>query len=129
MHLNYRSTVNRNMAPLFVHRNLWWYIEDGGKSKYSVNRKFLFTDFHDRRFRVALYQVLTLLIKLCLNMAENILMLILLLFMPCNVLYLLLEKQVLLHAKTTQYKYNFPLLNISVGDRHHEQVTSETWIF
>jgi hypothetical protein len=25
-------------APLFVHRNLWHYIEDGGKSKHQIDR-------------------------------------------------------------------------------------------
>jgi len=68
----------------------------------------LFTEFQERWFRVALYQGLILLIKLCLNIAENMLMLILILFMPCTVLYfLLLHNQLLVHAQHTQYKYNF----------------------
>jgi hypothetical protein len=29
-----------NIAPLYIHRNLWRYVEDGGKSKYCVTQNF-----------------------------------------------------------------------------------------
>jgi len=48
---------NLDIAPLFVHRSLWQYVEGGGK-QILHSRKSLFTYFYGRSVRVALSQYL-----------------------------------------------------------------------
>jgi hypothetical protein len=52
MNLKY---TNPDITPPFVHRNLWRYIEGGGKSKYCTRENFSYQIFHGRSTVIWMY--------------------------------------------------------------------------
>lgn len=50
--------TNSEVAPLFVHCNLWLHVEDSSKLEYSIIQNFC-SHFHGCQVRVVLYQGFT----------------------------------------------------------------------